>query len=222
MPISTPALAAMNRCSVLRPRIDPGRVGVEPQHREAVAGERHLQLVFEPLGAGAVSGDGHRGAVGTALRQRLTVTAVVARDRTAGPVKHERHLTVRAHPDMAACTAGQEVRPAAAVQQHDRLAPLPRKVGERQARDWMQRVVGAAHVKDLDRRQRAAVDPPGQRQPPVAVHALRAWGRAARDQHRAVHLGTALGDCARVVTGVALVLVGALVLLVDDDHADFT
>ena len=77
-----------------------------------------------------------------------------------------------------------------------------------------------AHVDDLDRRQRRAVDARGQAQ-----------ARAARGPHsgRGVALpatstapglrGAALGHAARVVARVALVLVGRVVLLVDDDQA---
>ena len=135
-------------------------------------------------------------------------------------MEHERDLAVGAHPHPAAGPAGEEVRPAAAVEQQDPLAARVAQVGERHPGLRVQRVVLPAHVEDLDRRQRAAVDPTGQPQPLELVDRLRARRGAAGDQHRAVHLRPAGGDRPGVVARVALVLVGALVLLVDDDQPD--
>ena len=81
-------------------------------------------------------------------------------------------------------------------------------------------MVHATHVEYIDGRQRAAVDPVRQAQPRQRHDALRARGGAAGQQHRAVLLGPALGHRASVVARIALVLVRAVVLLVDDDQPD--
>ena len=63
-------------------------------------------------------------------------------------------------------------------------------------------------------------DARGQPQPPHPVDGLRARGRRARQQPRAGLVGAVGGDVAGVVARVALVLVGAVVLLVDDDQPE--
>ena len=95
------------------------RVGVEAEDRDI---ERLLELGFHALGARAVAGDGQRAAVVAAGRDRLAVAAVVAGERALGAVQHERDLAARALPGLPARLAREEVRPPAAVQQHDRLA----------------------------------------------------------------------------------------------------
>jgi hypothetical protein len=80
--------------------------------------------------------------------------AVMAGDGMLGPVQHERDVALRALPDLAARPAGEEVRPAAPVEQQDRLAC----VAQRAARVGVQRVTGAAHVEHLHGRQRPAAD----------------------------------------------------------------
>ena len=100
---------------------------------------------------------------------------------------------------------------------------LPRAVahiGERVRGDRVQPGALAAHVEHLDGRQRAPVDAPRQARTGIAVHALRARGRAAGDQQRAAACGALGGDLAGVVARVPLVLVGGVVLLVDHDQAE--
>ena len=75
------------------------------------------------------------------------------------------------------------------------------------------------HVEHLDGRHRSPVDALRQAQPGHREHALRARRGAAEDEHGAGLRGAHLGDPAGVVARVTLVLVGALVLLVDDDQA---
>ena len=140
----------------------------------------------------------------------------MAGQQPVGAVHDERDVARRAAPRAPARAAGQEVRPAAAVEQDDRLA----RVGQRLVGERVQRALRRAHVDDLDRRQRRAVDAPGQAQARERVHRLGARRRAAGDEHGAGLRGAALGHAARVVARVALVLVGRVVLLVDDDEAD--
>ncbi len=79
-------------------------------------------------------------------------------------------------------------------------------------------MVAPAHVEHLDRRQRTTVDPVGKAQAPEGHDALRPRGRAPGQQHGAVLLGAALGHRTGVIARIALVLVGGVVFLVDDDQ----
>ena len=127
----------------------------------------------------------------------------------------ERDVARRAAPCLPARAAGQEVRPAAAVEQDDRLA----RVGQRLVRSGVKGPARLAHVDDLDRRQAGAVDARGQAHARQRVDRLGARRRAAGHQHCARLRGAALGHAARVVARIALVLVGRVVLLVDHDQA---
>jgi hypothetical protein len=84
----------------------------------------------------------------------------------------------------------------------------------------VERVVSVAHVDQLDRRQLLAVDALGQLQPLHADPALGPRRRATAQKHRVGELGTPLGHMTRVVAGVALVLVGGVVLLIDHDQPE--
>ena len=172
--------------------------------------------MLEALGAGAVARHAHRPALAAHLGHALAMTAVVAGQRPPRAVQDERHVAVRAAPGVAADAAVEEVRPATAVEQDDRLA----RVGQRVHRPRVQGAVGAAHVDDLDVRQRLPVDAPGETQPPQRPDALGPRRRAADEQHGVVVGRTLPGDAAGVVAGVALVLVGGVVLLVDHHEAE--
>ncbi len=76
----------------------------------------------------------------------------------------------------------------------------------------------AAHVHDLDRRQRPPVHPARQLQPLQLLPALRPRRRGAAEQDRAGFGRPAARDVPRVVARVALLLVGGIVLLVDHDQ----
>ena len=67
---------------------------------------------------------------------------------------------------------------------------------------------------------RQAVDPARQLQARQLQPGLRARRRGAGDEHGAAVLGAVAGDGAGVVGRVALLLVGGVVLLVDDDQAE--
>jgi hypothetical protein len=84
----------------------------------------------------------------------------------------------------------------------------------------VQRAAGIAHVDDLDRRQPRAVDALGQSQAPQRVDGLGTRRRAAGHEHCPGLGGAALSHAAGVVARVAFVLVGGIVLLVDDDEPE--
>ena len=113
-----------------------------------------LEVVLEALGARAVTRDVHRAAARAALRHALAMAAVMASQRPLPAVQHERDVAVRAHPGVPAGAAVDEVRPAAAVEQDDRLG----RIDERVARLGVQRALRLAHVDDLHGRQALAVD----------------------------------------------------------------
>src|SRR5262249_5963702 len=102
----------------------------------------------------------------------------------AVPVKYQRDIALRALPRVPAGTAREVGRPAAPVDQQDRLAALARHLGERLARPGMKRAVHLPpHVDDLDRWQAATVDPVGELEPLQFVPALRARRRGPAEQH---------------------------------------
>ena len=176
------------------------------------------QLGLEALGAGAVAGDRdasrtRRSASGTRSRWPQWWQASSA----VGAVQDERDVARRALPRLPARAAGQEVRPAAAVEQHDRLA----RVGERLVRARVQRPRGARACRGP--RPAAAARRRRARAGAGARSACTDSGRGVAlpaDEHGAGLRGAALGHAARVVARVALVLVGRVVLLVDDDQAE--
>jgi hypothetical protein len=85
----------------------------------------------------------------------------------------------------------------------------------------VQGALGLAHVDHLDRGQARAVDARGQAHAAQRVDRLGPRRGAAGDEHRAGLARTTLGHAARVVAWIALVLlVGGIVLLVDDDQPE--
>ncbi len=193
-------------------------VGVEPEDLQR---REHLrQLGLDPLGPGPDPRDRHRGAFGARLGLRLGVAAVVTA-QCAVAVQDERDVAVGALPGVAAGSAGEVRRPAAPVDQQDRLASLPRDLVERLAGPRVKRPGDAApHVDDLHRRQRPAVDAAGQLEPLELMPALGPRRRRAAEQHCAGVGGAPPRDLPRVVAGIALLLVGGVVLLVDHDQAE--
>ena len=148
------------------------------------------------------------------------MAAVVAGELAGRLVEHQRDVAVGALPDAPAEPAGEEVRPAAAVEQHDRLLSAAADAVELAARALVQRPRHARHGHQLHRRQAAAVHALAQLEPLVAHHALRPRRGAAGQQQRALERGAPLGHHARVVARIALLLVGGVVLLVDHDQAE--
>ena len=151
----------------------------------------------------------------------LAVAAVVAGDRPLGAMEDQRDVAVRALPRPPARPARQEVRPPPAVEQHDRLvarpgAPPRAPGGRAGAARPGRRACPAPRPGAADgRRTRASRRRRAQR-----AHALRTRRRRAAQQDGAGALGAALGHPPRVVARVALMLVGGVVLLVDDHEAE--
>ena len=133
------------------------------------------------------------------------MAAVVAGEQAIAPVQHERHVARRALPRPPARPARQEVRPAAAVEQHDRLAARRRArrgcagaapAAPRACRRSRPAAAPAPSTRAERRRRGSAWTLSGRG---VALPATSTAPAVARPAHR---------HAARVVARVALVLVG--------------
>ena len=148
---------------------------------------------------------------------------MVADDSPRVAVDDQRDVAVGAAPVPPARTAGKPGREAAPVDHHDRLRAGVPHLAQRLPGGRVQGArarVGLAHVEHLDRRHAAPVDAARQLDPRQLQPRLGSRRRRAGDQRRAAFLGAAAGDGAGVVAGVALLLVGGIVLLVDHDQAE--
>ena len=198
-----------------------GGVGVEPEdrhRRQALAQQR-----LDPLGAGAGPRERRRGALragprrGSAWAQwwqtrRPLWRWTISETSQLGQLQwcpQERQVSQGAKPRRLIITIA--LAPAART---------PSSASQVSACSGPRAGVGLAHVDQLDRRHAQAVDPPRQLQPRQLQPGLRARRRGAGDEHGAAVRGAAAGDRAGVVAGVALLLVGGVVLLVDDDQAE--
>ena len=197
-----------------------GGVGVEAEDREVALAQRRVELAVQALGPSAVAGHAGRAAARAARGRGLAMAAVVAGNLARRAVQDERHVALRALPHAPAAAAAEEVGPAAAVQQHDRLLTVAPHGVQRLGGVGVQRVGGIAHVEHPHRRQRAAVDARGQHEALEPVHALGPRRGRPGDEHRAGLARATGGDRARVVARVALVLVGGVLLLVDHEQTE--
>ena len=195
------------------------RVGVKAG--SARVGGTHARARAQPLRAGTEARKVYRQARGTCLRHRFGVAAVVTAQRVVA-VQHERNVAVRTANRLAAGATVKRGRNTAAVEQQNRLAAalLDRsQLGEERRR---QRIAGlAAQVDDLHARQ-VAGEPSTQFEPFEARPALRPRRRRAVDRDRAFERSALRSDGARVVRGVGVLLVGGVVLFVDDDQPEAT
>ncbi len=149
----------------------------------------------------------------------LGVAAVVAAEPPPG-VQGEAHIAVRTAEPAAAGATVQRRRRTAPVEQQDRPSALVGESPEAVAQRARERVVGVApQVHDLDRGKPAA-DPRAQRHPLEPVPALGSWRRRAGEQERSGRACPAQCHAARVVPRVVALLVGRVVLLVDDHEAE--
>ena len=132
----------------------------------------------------------------------------------------ERDVTVGAPPRDAAGAAVNGGRDAAAVEHQDRPAAVLYQHAECLEQRCREGVAGLApQVDEPDARHRRA-DASRERRAPQARPALRPRRRRAVHRDRPLEGGALGRDRARVVARVRLLLVGGVVLLVDDDQAD--
>ena len=215
VPTSTPRAARLERARA-------PRAGVAACRRRAgTPGWPTLgELVLEALGAGAVAARSRpsRSASqrdGTRSRwpqwwqasrpSARCSTSATSQSGTSTRSPHDRQVRKFDQPRRLSSTIALRAR--------RRSASCGARDAARRAR--------LAHVDHLDRRQRRAVDALRQPQPRAARGSSRAaaW-RCRRRARRPVVRARCAATAPRVVARVALVLVGAVVLLVDDDQAE--
>jgi hypothetical protein len=151
------------------------------------------------------------------------VGAVVAAKLARPLVQHEGDVAAGTVEGVTARPTGKERRPAAAIEQHDRLPPTLAELAQRLARALVERSaapVPGPHVEYLDRWQRLALDPLGELQALELEPALGPRRRAAADEDRASVRCSPTGHLAGVIARVALLLVRGVVLLIDHDEAE--
>ena len=153
----------------------------------------------------------------------LAVAAVVAGHKAARAMQHQSDITVGAAPHAPARAAGQEVRPAAAIEQHDRLgarASAPRS-GPARASGAGAGCASSRMSNTSHARQRTPVDAAAGASSVRTRLALSARGVALPSSSTRAAAARPLGrNVTGVIARVALVLVGGIVLLVDDDQAE--
>ena len=135
-------------------------------------------------------------------------------------MQRQRDVAARAAPAVTARPAVDRSRRATSVLEQDGAAARVLDPSQRVAQRPRQRVAAVVpQVDHLHRGQRPA-HTPGQRDPPRdAVPGLRPRRGAAEYDQGALQPGPLRGHTAGVVPGIALVLVGGVVLLVHHDHA---
>ena len=200
------------------------------QHQHARAGKQFAHFFFEPLDAGADGGKRiRRLAVRAIGRMRHGEAAVVADQLAAEAVIDQPGVAVRTGKAKAAGAAQGQRRVAAAVQEQQRLLAAPdrglHRAGERRRDEAAGRRPLVAQIDRLDRRHPLAAEPLRQREPPVAAAPRIDFGFERRRRRRQHHRDA--GDVAahhRHVAGVVahavFLLVGLVVLLIDDNQPE--
>ncbi len=155
----------------------------------------------------------------------LAVVAVVAAQLAAALVQGQARVATRAQRHPAAVVAQQGRREAAAVEEHQHLLAggegLADQSLQRRRKAAVQRP--AAHVEALEARRLGAAGAAGQAQQGVAalvgvVQAFQRGGGRAEQQRHALQARAHHRQVAGVVAQAFLLLVGRVVLLVDDDQ----
>ena len=201
-----------------------GGVAVQPLH----GGERvdRAQRGLDLLRADAERGQRRSPAGGARRRRAAAMMAVMAHQRARRPMPGERHAAVRAGRRHAARRALEVGGEAAAVEEDERLLAAGEVRGERRTElVGQQPRRSPAQTHELDRRQRVGGRPVGQLEEHVAAvtGGLVALGRRRRrgqHHHGAGQAGAHDAHVARVVAQPVLLLVGRVVLLVDDHEAE--
>ena len=196
-----------------------------PRRREAVE-----HLLLQPLHAGAAGDEALlRAAIWAGGGPPLLVPAMMAGEDAAKAVIHQPGRAVGAGHPVPAGAAERERGIAAAVEEKERLLAVcdglrnRRGKRRRQPAAALRRVL--AHVDGGNLRRRAVGVARGQDEPPVAaaigVDAAFHRGRGGGEHDRkAGEIGPHHRHVARVIGDPLLLLVGGVVLLVDDDQAE--
>ena len=212
----------------LQRALDACGVGVDAA--DAGAGQQRGDLLLELLGAAAQRRDIGVAAVRAGARHALGEAAVVAAQRAVGLVEDAPCAAVRAAALPATGAAVQHRRVAAAVEQQQALlaardALLDRRLQRRRQHRGLRaaRARQPVHVEHAHRRQCAASHARGQREPRVApllgtLPGLQRRRGRPQDHRHALEPAAVDREVARRVARPLLLLVGRIVLLVDDDQ----
>ena len=215
------------------------RVGIHP-HDGDIVRKKRFELVFDTLRPDTELCKIARSAV-RAARCRVGIgldgpapAAAVAHERMRPLVVGKRRRAVRTLRHTAALAAHEEVRKAAAIQKKDclllLLCNLIERLLERLREDRLVSVRElACHIDDLDSRKLCCaralrhLDPcplgSAEASFPAAPQALERRRGRAQDERRSPSLRKLCGDLAGMVARSRILLVGSLVLLVDDEKA---
>ncbi len=195
------------------------RVGIEADPLEL--GDASRQLGLQPLRTCADSRELDRPALGACLRHALRVPAVMAVEASVS-VQRQGYITRSAAARYAAGTTVHRRCDAPTVEKQDRLPALLGDLPELPKQRCRQRIPSlVTEIHEADARHRRT-DPGTELHPLESSPALGPWGRAPEDGDSALEDGPLGRHRARVVARIGLLLVGRVVLLVDDDHADVT
>ena len=175
--------------------------------------------MLEALGAGAVAGDRDRAALVAAARRPLAVAAVMARELSAArAARARRRSSGTSRRGRSRGSRGSST--SRAVEQHDRLAAARARTSASASRS----AGGAMCAPRMSRISTGGSGRPSTRlgrRSRVSATTLSGRGVALPASSTAPCCARpADGDRAGVVARVPLVLVGRVVLLVDDDQAD--
>ncbi len=206
--------------------------GIAVEHDGRHAGEELSESLGDTLGAGPDRLEQPAPALRTARRAGDALAAVVA-DQAAAPVVHRaRDAALRASEVVAAVAAQEERREAPSGLEEDRLLAagedVPEPFHERTREERHTFLFGkrglAAEIHDLHFGKGPRSDPLRKDQPGHApdigrVEGLGRGRRRAEDESRRVLLRPQGHDLAGVVARRLALLVGGVVLLVDDEES---
>ena len=206
-----------------------GTSGVAVHAGQPRFGKQRAQHRFDLLGAEAVGPQRGPFAPRAQRRHRLVETAVMAPQPVGAAVIRQRHAAMFAVGNRAAITALQVGGKTAPVNQNEALLAALQAGGDgfpqRAGNDAFvrRRVLPLVHQRDS--RQRLVVNTMGQGKKQVLagsgiVKRLHRRGRAAHDHHRPALLSANDGNVPRVVARRFFLLVGSVVLFVNDNKAE--
>ena len=203
---------------------------IRGEHDAAHAREGDRRLLRQPLHARPADGQAVFRAAGlAALRRAFDMAAMVADERAPEAMLHQPGAAIGALPAVPAMAAERQRRISATVEEEQRLIAG----GERRRCGLLQRLGNPAAGP---RRMRLQIDGGklGQLSPAEALRkpdmriapalgidtAFHGWRRRGQHHRAAFDAPTHHGHVAGVVMHAVLLLVGLLVLLIDDDKAE--